>query len=113
MKEEIYLEKAKRTLSTKEGYLEHMAYGLVTESGEILDALKKHKFYGRDLDTRNLKEEIGDLMWYMYQLLEILEYSPEQCREDNIAKLAKRYPNKFEDVVNRDVGTELSHISNI
>jgi len=108
--EKNYLEKAERTLSTEEDYLEHMVYGLVTESGEILDALKKHKFYGRDLDTKNLKEEAGDLMWYLYQFLHILDYTPEQCREDNISKLSKRYPNKFEDVIKRDVDKELSHI---
>ena len=86
------------------------AYGLVTESAEILDALKKHKFYKRELNTQNIKEEIGDIMWYMYQMLELLDYSPEDCRRDNIWKLQKRYPNKFEDVINRNVENELSHI---
>ncbi len=110
MNELEYLEKAKRTLSTQNDLVEHMAYGLVTESGEILDALKKHKFYGRDLNIQNLKEECGDLMWYLYQLLEALEYSPEDCRKDNIWKLLKRYPTKFEDVLNRNVEKELNHI---
>ena len=41
MNELQYLEKAKRTLSTKDDLLEHMAYGLVTESAEIMDMLKK------------------------------------------------------------------------
>ena len=110
MNELQYLEKAKRTLSTKDDLLEHMAYGLVTESSEILDAFKKHKFYGRELNIQKLKEECGDLMWYLYQFLEELDYSPEDCRRDNIWKLLKRYPNKFEDVINRDVNNELNHI---
>ena len=110
MTEKEYLEKTKRTLSTKEDLIEHMAYGLVTESGEILDALKKHKFYKRDLNVQNLKEELGDLMWYMYQMLEALDYTPEDCRRDNIWKLLKRYPDKFEDVIVRDVKKELEHI---
>lgn len=110
MNEKEYLLKAKRTLSTKEDLIEHMAYGLVTESSEILDALKKHKFYKRDLNIQNIKEEIGDIMWYMYQLLEEIGYSPEDCRRDNIWKLQKRYPDKFEDVIDRDVENELSHI---
>lgn len=110
MNEQEYLKKAKRTLSTKDDLLEHMAYGLSTEAGEILDAFKKHKFYGRDLNIQNLKEEAGDLMWYLYQFLEGIGYTPEQCRADNIAKLEKRYPEKFKDVVNRNVEDELSHI---
>ena len=111
MNEKEYLEKAKRTLSTKDDLMEHMAYGLVTESGEILDAFKKHKFYGRELNITNLKEELGDCMWYMYQFLDALGYSPEQCRKDNIEKLSKRYPDKFHDVINRNVQDELSHIN--
>ena len=35
----------------------------------------------------------------------------EQARADNIEKLAKRYPDKFKDVVIRDVKKELEHIS--
>lgn len=110
MTDEEYLWKAKRTLSTEEDYLEHMVYGLVTESGEILDALKKHKFYGRDLNIQNIKEELGDLEWYLAQLYNIIGYSREQAKIDNIEKLKKRYPDKFEDVIVRNQKEELSHI---
>ena len=110
MNEEEYLEKCKRTLSTKDDLLEHMIIGCFTEVSEIADAYKKHKFYKRDLNVQNLKEELGDLMWYMYQMLEALDYAPEDCRRDNIWKLLKRYPDKFKDVVVRDVKKELEHI---
>jgi NTP pyrophosphatase (non-canonical NTP hydrolase) len=110
MNEIDYLINTKKTLSTTEDLLEHMAYGLITESAEIMDALKKHKFYGRELDVRNLKEEIGDIMWYLYQMLDELNYTPDDCREDNILKLSKRYPNCFKDVKFRDADIELSHI---
>jgi hypothetical protein len=42
----------------------HGCIGLVGEIGEIADALKRHLYYGTDLDIRNLEEEIGDVMWY-------------------------------------------------
>lgn len=35
----------------------------------------------------------------------------EDARRDNIEKLAKRYPNKFEDVIVRDTKAELSHLN--
>lgn len=110
MNELEYLEKAKRTLSTKDDLIEHCIIGLMTEAAEMLDNFKKHKFYGRDLDIKNLKEESGDCMWYLYQLIEAIDYTPVDCRKDNIEKLAKRYPNKFEDVITRHVDTELNHI---
>ncbi len=45
--------------------IEHAVMGLVTESAECMDALKKSKIYGRELDTVNLVEEAGDIMWYL------------------------------------------------
>lgn len=41
----------------------HAAIGCVTESGELLDSLKKQIFYGRELDVVNVKEEAGDILW--------------------------------------------------
>ena len=35
----------------------HAGMGLSTEAGEFLDALKKHIFYGKELDRVNLAEE--------------------------------------------------------
>lgn len=110
MTEKEYLEKAKRTLSTEDNLLEHMIIGIGTESGELLDAYKKHRFYGRELNTQNIKEEIGDLCWYLVQLCEEVDYSLEQAFIDNIWKLRKRYPEKFEDVFVRDANIELEHI---
>ena len=63
-----YTEKCKRTWNSGDANIEHCAYGLVTESGEIMDMLKKHKFYGRDFNMVNLKEEIGDLLYYVHIL---------------------------------------------
>jgi len=44
--------------------LDHAAMGLVTEAGELVDALKKHKRYGREFDLLNFCEELGDVAWY-------------------------------------------------
>ena len=44
MNEKEYLEKCKRTLSTKDGLLEHTIIGCVTEVGELADAYKNISF---------------------------------------------------------------------
>jgi len=111
MTDKQYLELAQRTLSTVDSdNIGHFAVGLVTESAEVLDAYKKHRFYGRDLDLQNLKEEIGDIMWYLVQLCDEIGYSLDQAKVDNITKLKKRYPDGFKDVVLRDTNVELDHI---
>lgn len=73
----------------------HAHLGLSSETGEIGDAIKKHFIYGRPLDYDNLKEECGDLLWYIALMLSACGYTMESCMEDNIQKLKIRYPEKF------------------
>lgn len=88
--------------------LQHAIDGTVTESGEMVDALKKHRFYGKELDYVNLKEEAGDLLWYVAILIDELGTTFEEVMDINIDKLKARYPEKFtnERALNRDLDTE-------
>jgi hypothetical protein len=43
----------------------HARLGLITEVGELADAYKRHQIYGKPLDLVNVREEIGDLCWYI------------------------------------------------
>jgi NTP pyrophosphatase (non-canonical NTP hydrolase) len=109
-----YINKALRTLSNK-FYKEkvneniiHGAMGISTEANEILDAVKKSLFYGKDFDLVNLREEIGDCFWYLAILAHEADMSFEEIMEININKLKKRYPDKYTDeaAINRDVVAE-------
>ncbi|AHX01149.1 putative mazG pyrophosphohydrolase [Nitrincola phage 1M3-16] len=73
----------------------HAAIGCVTESGEMLDALKKSIFYGKELDLVNIKEEAGDILWYLAILFDALGTNFEAEQERVINKLRARYPEKF------------------
>lgn len=86
----------------------HGGIGLATESGEFLDALKRHIFYGKPLDTVNLAEEMGDLFWYMAVVCNAVGVSFEDVMEKNIAKLQARYGSKFSEhrATNRDLIAE-------
>ena len=48
-----------RMTSVQNQRLLHAGIGLATESGELLDALKKHIFYGKELDAVNLGRRNG------------------------------------------------------
>lgn len=48
---------------TQEQNLRHAAILLVSEAGEIADAIKAFAIYGKPLDKVNLVEEVGDLLW--------------------------------------------------
>ena len=86
----------------------HAGIGLSTEAGEFLDALKKHIFYGKELDRVNLAEELGDMFWYMAIVADELGIEFESVMEKNIAKLKARYGEKFSETraENRDLNTE-------
>lgn len=86
----------------------HAAIGLVTESGELIDAIKKSTFYGRELDVVNVKEEAGDILWYLAILFDELGTDFETEMSRVIEKLETRFPEKFtEDAVyNRDLEAE-------
>lgn len=86
----------------------HAAMGICTESGELMDALKKHLIYGKPIDETNVNEEVGDLFWYVAILADAYEFTFEDSMEKNIAKLKARYPNRFneKDALLRDLNKE-------
>jgi NTP pyrophosphatase (non-canonical NTP hydrolase) len=86
---------AERIQEGTTGSLLHGALGIAGEAGELLDAVKKHVMYGKDLDKANVMEEIGDILWYMSIALESVGSSFEEVMQLNHDKLEKRYPGGF------------------
>jgi NTP pyrophosphatase (non-canonical NTP hydrolase) len=86
----------------------HAALGVCTESGELQDMLKKHLIYGKDFDPINVIEECGDVLWYLALALDATGFSLQDCMERNIAKLRKRFPDRFtsEKALVRDLDAE-------
>ena len=86
----------------------HAAIGMVTETGEIQDQLKKYIFYGKPLDKVNLKEEIGDSLYYTALMCNVLGLTFEEVLERNVEKLQARYPKGFtqKDAVERNLEVE-------
>ena len=69
----------------------HMCVGISGESGELLDAIKKHVIYQKPLDVENVKEELGDLLFYMSNLMQSVGLTFEEILQHNIDKLSVRY----------------------
>jgi len=95
-----YVEQAGRTAKMSEDLifnLNHAALGIAGEAGEFVDSVKKSMIYNRPVDTVNLQEELGDLLWYIALAARSLNVSLAQIAVDNISKLQKRYPEKYTD----------------
>lgn len=86
----------------------HMLMGMQTEIGELTDPFKKQFAYNKPIDWTNVREEIGDLMWYIGNLCYILNFDLEEILEKNIEKLKARYPEKFDShyAIQRDLNKE-------
>lgn len=84
----------------------HAAIGIGTEAGEIMEAVLKYKQDGQELDVVNIKEEVGDLMWYVAIILREFDLDLHEIMQNNINKLRARYGEKFseERANNRDQG---------
>lgn len=82
----------------------HAILGIATEAGELLEAIAT----GKQVDKVNLLEECGDVLWYMAMLMQAIGTDFETVAEGNIAKLRKRYPQKFTeyDANNRNIEEE-------
>ena len=81
--------------------LDTAASGLVAESGEFMEIVKKLKFQGKPYDAANkehLTKELGDIMWYVAQAALALDVRLDEVIYTNTLKLAARYPNQMFEV---------------
>jgi len=82
----------------------HCILGKATEAGELLELLKA-TLTGTPFDPTNFHEEIFDGQWYDAIGCKAVGMTFEEGQARNIAKLKKRFPDKFkaDDANNRDL----------
>lgn len=88
---ETYSQLAIRTSSTND-MLGNACFGLGGEVGEVLDIVKKHRYHHQHLNMQKLLSEMGDVVWYMNQLIHAVDTDWSTVLNMNIAKLEARYP---------------------
>lgn len=93
-----------KPMGTLQADLIHMTLEQAGEAGELVDAIKKHWVYGKPLDVGTVVEELGDLLFYIQGVLNIVTsqgvLAPETLKNfmvANMNKLSKRYPTGYSD----------------
>lgn len=90
-----YQKKALGTAIDAGSELEQRVLGLVGESGEIADKIKKwYRDQGGDLaklDKAAIAAELGDTLWYIATLADFLGYRLSEIADYNVKKLADRH----------------------
>ncbi len=91
----------------------HASMGLVTESAEVLDLLKKHYAYSRPLSINKVKDELADVFHYLTMACNQLGIDIEVLMNINHANLSIRYPAGYADekANNRDLQAEEKAVS--
>lgn len=92
---ENYQDQIQRTRGFNDTELANYTLGLVCEAGEVGDIIKKHLYHGHELDENKLKSELGDVLWYLGNICNVLDIKLEDVASKNIKKLKERYPNGF------------------
>ena len=72
----------------------HALHGMASEVGEIHGIFQK-QYQGHNVDRDALIDEMGDLMWFVAELSDVIGITLEEVCERNIEKLKKRYPEGF------------------
>lgn len=94
----------------------HAILGIADEAGEFVKYAKSRIYYNSEQDLTNLKEELGDVWWYMRLAMDeigVIEgvtvaHVFDQVMAMNDAKLAKRYDGGYSNdkAVKRDTSAE-------
>ena len=97
MKFEDYQTQAKQTAlyPNRLSNLEYPTLGLAGEAGEVANIVKKiQRDYGGEITDEiraKLKDELGDVLWYISACADELGLTLEEIAEFNVGKLAKRH----------------------
>ena len=78
------------------------AMGLAEEAGEVLGLVRKHAFFGHDLDRERLTKELGDALWCLAAVATTLDLSLGDVAAANLEKLRRRYPDGFSETASRE-----------
>lgn len=82
--------------------LNEWTLGLIGETCELVEHIKKVNFHGHGLDVGLIREEAGDTLWYLAVLANEVGLSLSEIAEFNIGKTRERYPGGFSEHASRN-----------
>lgn len=99
-----YQHKASRTLIEKPDFqitdeqvmITWTAMGLAGEAGEVAELVKKGIYHQKGIDRETLKNELGDVLWYLSGLAHQHGITLDEIMQHNISKLEARYPDGYD-----------------
>lgn len=75
----------------------HVVIGLIGEVSEVASEVLDSIIECREMDCDNLREEAGDIAFYLQAFINEIGTTPQIIRAENVAKLDKRYKKGYTD----------------
>lgn len=90
-----FQELGRRTRNNEDDALVNATLGLTGEAGEVAEHVKKAIFHGRGIDRDHMRDELGDVLFYLAWLADVVDLSLDDVMNRNVEKLRERYPDGF------------------
>lgn len=109
---DLYKHKVSPSLFLPDRRTRDIAHGIIgaaTEAGELCEALQGIiASKGEAIDTVNIKEEVGDILFYLANLGDACGFTLDEAMAANIEKLRVRFPDGFNEshALKRDTDAE-------
>lgn len=87
---------------TPDEELKNYCLGLSGEVGEFNDLIKKMLYHGKDVQPVDLALELGDILYYLVAICNVLGFDFYEIALNNNAKLLARYPDGFSTTKSND-----------
>jgi len=97
---------AKMDFKSKIEELADWGLGVSGEAGDLAGCIKKTLFHNND-QTQGIRENIGDVMWYLAMICNHFDWDFDKVMEENVDKLSKRYPGGFTEKAAQRGGTRV------
>lgn len=85
----------KEEMSSGQAHILHMSLGFVQEAAELSDQFKKWAIYQKQLDLENVREELGDALFFMTAIMTHFGISFTELQHLNRSKLDERYKEGY------------------
>ena len=86
--------KSAKKFDGKEKEIFTLGLGIAGESGDVAGCIKKTFSHGDDQKS-GIRENLGDVMWYVAMICDFFDWDLEDIMQENIEKLRKRHPEGF------------------
>lgn len=73
----------------------YLAGKLMCEAAEVAEPLLKRHYHGKALDRAALMHELGDTLWYLATLADLMGWSLDDVAAANVAKLRARHGEAY------------------